>query len=232
MTGRQAGTGRRHLDRRRAGSALLAYGIAGLIVLACFGVATAVAATRLEGVLKTFATERDRLVVLLDDTSSALDTAGLAIDSAGSSMADTGSALGDAGTLALTVSAGARNLVDITNLSILGQQPFAGFADSLNAVAGDTDRLATSLSTSAASVAGSATDLSALGSRLRAIRDEIGLIRGDLSSMDLGSGDWLPVAALGVVALLVWLAIPAVAAIWLGVRWRRTPIAIAGSQHK
>jgi hypothetical protein len=208
------------------GSALLAYGIAGLIVLAGFGVAAAIALARVQGVLGTFATERDRLVVLLDDTSSALDTAGLAIDSAGSSLADTGSALGDAGTLALTVSAGARNLVDITNLSILGQQPFAGFAGSLDAVAGETDRLAASLNMSAASVTGSATDFSALGTRIRAIRDEIGLIRHDLSSPVLDSGGWLPIAGLGVVVLLSWLGIPAVAAIWLGLRWRRTPIAM------
>lgn len=207
------------------GNALLAYGVAGLLVLAVFGVAVGVAATRLQGVLGTFATERDRLVVLLDDTSLALDTSGEAIDNAGSSLADTGSALGDAGTLALTVSAGARNLVDVTNLSILGQQPFAAFAGSLNSVAGDTDRLAASLGSSAASVADSGSDLSALGVRIRAIRDEIGLIRRDLSTMDLATGGWLPIAALGVGAFLVWLAIPAAAAIWLGLRWRRTPSA-------
>jgi hypothetical protein len=208
------------------GSALLAYGVAGLAVLVMVGFAAGVAATRLQGVLGTFATERDRLVVLLDDTSLALDTAGQAIDHAGSSLADTGSALGDAATLAQTVSAGARNLVGVTSFSILGQQPFAGFAGSLNSMAGDTDQLAASLSSSAASVGGSATDLTALGVRVRAIRDEIGLIRNDLSSMDLGTGGWLPIAGLGVLALLVWLGIPAVAAIWLGLRWRRTPTAI------
>ncbi len=222
MTGRQAGNRRRHLDRWRLGNALLAYGIAGLVVLAVLGAAVGFAATRLQGVLGTFETERDRLVVLLDDTSAALDTAGLAMDHAGTSLGDTGSALGDAATLAQTVSAGARNLVDITNLSILGQQPFARFADSLNGVAGDTDRLATSLASSSASIASSTADLSALGTRIRAIGDEVGLIRGDLSDMDLDSGGWLPVAALGVVALLIWLAIPALAAIWLGLRWRRT----------
>lgn len=228
MKGHQAGNERRRLDRRRAGNALLAYGIAGLLVLVVFGVALGSAATRLEGVLGTFATERDRLVVLLDDTSAALDTAGLAIDSAGSSLADTGSALRDAGTLAQTVAAGARNLVDVTNLSILGQQPFAGFAGSLNALAGNTDQLAASLVSSSASVAGSATDLSTLGPRLRAIRDQIGLIRRDLSTMDLGSGGWLPIAALGVGALLIWLGIPAVAAIWFGLRWRRGRIETTG----
>jgi hypothetical protein len=213
------------MDRRRAGNALLAYGVAGLAVLVIFGVAIGVAATRLQSVLGTFATERDRLVVLLDDTSLALDAAGQAIDHAGSSLANTGSALGDAGVLAQTVSAGARNLVNVTNFSILGQQPFIAFAGSLNSVADDTDRLAASLGSSSASVAGSATDLSALGFRIRAIRDEIGLIRHDLSSLDLGTGGWLPIAALGVLALLGWLGIPAVAAIWLGLRRRRTPTA-------
>jgi hypothetical protein len=223
MTGRPKADARRRPDRRRAGNALLAYGIAGVLVLAVFGVTVAFAAIRVQGVLGTFATERDRLVVLLEDTAAALDTAGQAIDNAGSSLADTGSALGSAGTLARTVSDGARNLVDVTNLSILGQQPFASFADSLNAVASDTDQLAASLASSSASVAGNATDLSALGTRIRAIRDEIGLIRGDLSTMDLGSGGWLAFAALAAVALLVWLGIPAVAAIWLGLRWRRMP---------
>jgi len=33
-----------------------------------------------------------------------------------------------------------------------------------------------------------------------AARDEIGLIRGDLSTMDLGSGGWLAFAALAAVA--------------------------------
>ena len=83
--------------------------------------------------------------------------------------------------------------------------------------------VAASLASSSASVAGNSTDLSALGTRIRAIRDEIGLIRGDLSTMDLGSGGWLPFAALAAAALLVWLGIPAVAAIWLGLRWRRMP---------
>jgi hypothetical protein len=226
MTGRQRRKERRHLDRRRVGNALLAYGVVGLSVLVVFGVAIGVAGMRLQGVLGTFAAERDRLVVLLDDTSLALDTAEQAIDHAGSSMADVGSALGDAGTLAQTVSAGARNLVDLTNFSILGQQPFAGFAGSLGSMSADTDRLAASLGSSAAAVSGSATDLGALGVRIRVIRDEIGLIRQDLSNLDLGTGDWLTIAGLGVLALLVWLGIPAVAAIWLGLRWRRTPTAI------
>ncbi len=223
MTERQSGNRRRPLDRRRAGSALLSWGVVGLVVLAVFAAAVGFAATRIQAALGTFGTERDRLVVLLDNTSSALDTAGQAIDHAGTSLGDAGAALGDAGTLAGTVSIGARNLVDVATLSILGQQPFAQFADSLNAVAGDSDRLAASLASASVSIAGSTTDLGTLEGRLRAIHDQIGLVRGDLSAMDVGSGGWLPAAVMGAVALIVWLAIPAVAAIWLGLRWRRAP---------
>lgn len=201
---------------------MLAYGIVGLLVLAGFGVATGVAASRVQAVLGTFATERDRLVVLLDDTSASLDTAGQAIDNAGASLSDTGASLSQAATLARTVSDGARNMVDLTNLSVLGQQPFARFADSLNAVAGEATNLATSLTSSSGSLAGNATDLVTLGARVRAVRGEMDLIRRDLSTMDLASGNWLPTAALGAAALLLWLAIPALAAIWLGLRWRRT----------
>lgn len=64
-------------------------------------------------------------------------------------------------------------------------------------------------------------DLTALGASLGKIADDMQAPRDRLAAIELDLGGPILIATFVLLALVVWLMVPALAAIWIGRRWRR-----------
>jgi hypothetical protein len=210
-------------DRRRGANALIAYGLVGIVLLGLLGVAVVYVAFRAADSQARLDAQRDRIVQLLDDTASALQTADQATSGVGTSLGASADALRSASDLARLVSDGANRLADQAGFSILGQQPFVGFTDDLQKIAGQTQALSQSLGQTAGSLTQNGTDVAALGAKLGVISEDVAGIRTSVADLSLDYASWVWLGALVALVILGWLAVPAVAALWLGRRWRRAP---------
>jgi hypothetical protein len=213
------------LDRRRAGIALTAYGAAGLVLL---GLAMAFVVGAFDDGRGPLGLEAQRrgLLELLDASNVALIDAEATAHDADAGMSSTASAARDGSRFVADLGATLRNLATSLRLSILGSQPFAGPADDFDRVAAQAARVAADLDQAAASIDLSSEDMGSLASDLAAMRGRIGQVKANLAGID--AGRWRLLAA----AMIVWLAIPAVLSLWLGLRWWQPALAARAARRR
>lgn len=185
---------------RRLGAVLVAYGLAGLLLLGMFLAAADAAIQRLAVV--------DPAAGPLADATTALGDAASAFGGFGTSLADAQRAAAESATASRDAAVTADRLADGMSISIFGAQPLLGIAQDFRREAADLDAVARSLDTLAAS--------------LRANQDDVALIRADLDALRLrleaarsGGASVEPLRAL-VTLLVLWLALPAIASLGAG----------------
>ena len=113
-------------------------------------------------------------------------------------------------------------LNSLSSLDILGQRPFAGIGSSFGELAARSRTLSTSLNTTADALGSDIADTAAVGRDLNRLADQLDQLRastgaGGPSAASTGFA-WLPILLL---ALLLWLAVPAAASLWIGLRLLR-----------
>jgi hypothetical protein len=209
-------------SRRRAGTLLVTYGVLGILLLGVLFVATlSVAFMGRDGFTRLDQTV-DEVVGVIETTSAALDQADTTLAGVSISLGETANALDQAGALALTLRDGAGTLAEqAAAFNILGQSPFEGIAQPLQDAGAGLDGLSGNLDSTATALATNATDVAAMAVKLGAVSDSLQSARDRIVSVDTslnGAG----ALAIGVVlAIIAWLAVPAFAALWVGLRWRR-----------
>jgi hypothetical protein len=154
----------------------------------------------------------------LQSSRDALREASAAVRGADTGLASAAVAAGSAGEMMGELSMSLRGLASALRISILGAQPFAGPAADFDRLADRASELGDDLEAVRASVSLAATDTSRLAQSI----DRLELRMGDLqSSVDLATADGFAAARLLLATLLLWLAVPAVISLWLGIRWSR-----------
>jgi hypothetical protein len=137
---------------------------------------------------------------------------------AGASLASAATAARNAASLGQELAAAMASLRDASRLSILGSQPLAGITDSFDRVASRAGDLAVVMTSLAGLLDRDTTDFSTIAADAAALQGQVEGLRAAFASPELGevgaSAGWLGAAAL---ALLVWLATPAVASLIAGI---------------
>lgn len=212
--------------RRRAGIALASYGVTGLILLAA-------AASLALGSLGAVATaaddlelQRARLVALLPPAEQALRGLSETSTNAATSLQASAAATRNGANLVEQLAIAMDDMSSAARVDVLGVQPFAGLADSLASVARRSRTLATDLLTTAGALDTNIADSRAAADDLATLADELASVRTALEASDVPSSDRTIEASLGLaravlIGLVLWLAIPALLATWLGWRWSR-----------
>jgi len=190
--------------RRAMGLALVGYGVAGALLLAAAALSVGPSVETIEALARSSADVRATLAATRD-----------AFDGFGTSLVEGRQSAERAASSARSSAAAAGQLAQAMSLSIFGQQPFrtiaAGFAQQsadLETLARELDDLGTALGRNEADV--------------RDLRDHIGALHARTSVLAsspvvAGVDRIAPLA----YALLGWLALQALAALWLGiVLWR------------
>jgi hypothetical protein len=186
--------------QRRLGVWLVAYGVAGVLLL---GVFTLIANSAIERLALV-----DPAAGALADASVALGDTANAFGGFGTSLADAEHAVAQAGTSARDASTTSNRLADSMNISIFGAQPLLPLVQDFRREAGDLDTMAKGLDTLSASLKANQDDIAK-------IRNDLTIIRLRVDSARSGGISIEPLRAL-IFLLALWLALPAVAALVAG----------------
>ena len=210
--------------RRRWGSALLAFGGIGLIILAILGFLVVGPLGSLGSAAASLDDQRTRLLAMLPSAEAALDSASTAATNAGVSLRASGQSARDGSVLLVQLAGAMDGMSAASKVSILGQEPFGGLGDQLANVAARSRSLATDLAATADGLDGNVSDSDAAAARLHELGAELATLRTELASGGTGgaanAATQVAILQAVLLALLLWLAIPAVASAWLGWRWR------------
>ena len=203
-----------HRHRRPLGWGLIAYGAMGVLLLVA---SVAVAVGPLASVAR-IAAGRGDAIRWLDLTGRGLDDVGRVAANAGTSLTSAATAARDAASLSLELSVSMNSLRDSSRVSILGAQPLAGLADSLDGVARRSRDLSASMIALAGSLDRDASDVAALSVDAVALRGQARSLREALAApASVGaaaSAAWLVPAAW---VFAIWLATPAVVSLVAGI---------------
>ena len=211
--------------RRRRGLAwaLIAYGVAGIVLL----VVTAVVGIGMAARLEVLMTDADETLAA---ASRSVDAAAASFTGIDSSLTEAQASAADAAGLARRASATLDQLGAAMQLSIFGAQPllplageFSASADLADELAGRLDAVGSSLSDTRGDVGDICTELEILGRELADL--------GDSASSDSAP----PLRVLGGL-LLLWLALPAIAAlvsggVLLAASRRPAALSVGGTEH-
>jgi hypothetical protein len=205
--------------RRAEGVALVAFGLTG-IVLVVLGLAVLarLGATDPSPGAPPATDPAVELRLTLAASEAALRDAATSSRSAGAGLVEAADAAGAAGTLMTDLGSTMRGLAEALRISVLGAQPFAAVAPAFDAVADRASAVATDLEAVRTTVRVGADDLEALADRLAGLGDRVSSLRESVGAAMLGGFEGLESLRLFAVALLAWLAVPAVASVWLGIR--------------
>ncbi len=208
---------------------LVAFGVAGLVLIGAAGALVLASLGAVDDAATSFEEQRAEIVAMLAPASAALESAASTAANAGSSLNETRDAAAQASELMTRLATSFESLAALGSFDILGARPFAALsgqfadvADQSRTLSTDLAEAATAMDTNIADSESVAADLRVLAAQLDELQASMGV--DDHESPTTAASDAsLPVDAARFVlmGLLLWLAIPAIASIWIGWRWSR-----------
>jgi hypothetical protein len=208
--------------RRYLGLGLLAYGLAGLLLLAVAGAVIGGTVHRLNVAGKTVGEQRDALLGTLRATSLTMRNASAGVGNVGQSLTAAHASADHAAGLARSMGNTLRGLSSAMNVQIFGTQPLAGLASGFDNAGGQSDELAGDLDALGTALAQNTTDLETSRQDLAALSARVDQLVAAVETTPFGVGQEPFTVELVFVALLVWLAVPAAGSIAVGAALLRT----------
>jgi hypothetical protein len=209
---------------RRLGTGLLVYGTIGLILAILSLLAMLYVGNRIGSLAERTSAQVETIIATLDDTSVVLTDAAATARSFAGTLERTPSTIQSA---ADTISGVRSQLESVSSqlglFSILGANPLSGVATIFGSIADGLEGLDTALSTVAADLGDNqdklltnAASLDALGLRLATVADELreGVVQDSLADVQF-------IATLLGLMFVIWTAVPAIGALFLGTWLRR-----------
>lgn len=215
--------------QRGLASALLSFGAAGLLLVVCGAALVLGSIGALGDTAATLEAQRRSLIAMLGPAADAMDHAATSAKDAGTSLTSSAGAARDAADLMDQLATAMARMSDAARVEILGTQPFGSAAEQFRAVADrstalskDMRRTSDTLDTNVTGATTASADLAQLAVQLRSLRDGLGPPGSDDPVVPARTA--VDATRIVLLGLLAWLAIPAIAAMWLGWRWlRATP---------
>jgi hypothetical protein len=216
-------------NRRRTGRFLVAFGAIGLVLLAATAILVAVTLGGVGDAATGLERQRAQLVAMIRPTSASLRDAAAASQHAGASLTSSAAAARDGATLTTQLGDAMEQLNALSTLDILGTQPFASIGSSFGDLATRSRTLSTSLGRTADSLDADVADSATVSSDLGRLADQLDQLERGIDGTGTGSRGSISASAgfealrLFLLALLAWLAVPAIASVWLGLRLAHEP---------
>jgi hypothetical protein len=232
------GAGTRPRRRRGIPLALLAYGIAGAVLIALTAALLLVSLGAVERLVRSVEDDGpDQIATRLAPVEATLAEAELAVRGFESTLDGTSAATQSGRDMTSGLAAALRRLAVSLDVVILGTRPFAVVGAEFAAVADDAEALATDLAATTMALAENRAALFRLATELGDLRQEVATLRADLGGTNgsptpgedepglpfaVPAEETFALARLVLVLLLVWLAIPALVAVAFAVRQLRS----------
>ena len=195
------------------GWALVGYGITGLLL---FGLIAAVVVRPLAG-LGTLIDQRQGVVQFLDVTVQTLDDAGRGSGHAGTTLTAAAKAAADAAALSDRLAGSMTALGSASGVSIFGTQPLSSLSGQFEAVAGQARELSGTMGSLATTLDQNTVDFTTLETDIAAVRGQVAALRTTLLATN-GLDSVAPWLAPLSVLVSIWMVIPALASLGIGLR--------------
>jgi prefoldin subunit 5 len=212
--------------RRAIGAGLTAYGLAGIVAGFVIVGATLAVGSGLEPAVASVERQRDALVASLERSSSALDqSAAIAGDAAAGAQQAAAIASQSADVSRQLAETLSRLSSTFGDFGILGTRPFEPLAEDAAQVAAQLRGIATNLDALGISLSRIAREIPPLAVELEAVAAELTTLATELATFAVPDAAaeafrWLVV---GVVMLVAWLLVPALASLAAGIALLRRP---------
>ena len=219
------------VNPRRLGTALLAFGmtgviLAGLIAVALFG--GAVAARSLDDRLVA---DQERIAAALTRLTLTMETLAVTVEHGGDTLTTSRDAMTHAADLLTDIGATSNDLANAMDISILGSQPFASAASGVRNVGAKTATFAQDATALAAALDANVADATAMAVQIRTVKTQASELAASIVAFDrIGQIVGLLIGGIVLAGLLtVWVAMAAAGCAWLGWRLRRLPTSAAAA---
>lgn len=211
------------LPARRLGRGLVWFGVVGLVLTAGMMVAWLGGLVAMRDLDERLEADRQATAISLVQTAALMGSSATTLEDASASLGNVQEALDDAARLLDRLATSTGELAEALNVTILGQQPFAGTSQSFEDVSGDLDILAIRSQTLATEVETFHPDLEVVAADLRTVESAIRALGYRVHSF---AGVEYLVGLMRAYALLsallaAWLASLAAGCVWAGRQLQR-----------
>ncbi len=208
--------------RRRAGTWLVVYGVAGLLVLGVLAAAMGVAAFMGRDGYEDVDAALGEVEAVLSTTQEALTAGADTVEGVSISLGEAAVALDQAATVSGDLASAATTVADTAvAFDIFGQRPFGALEGPFRVAGTSLSDLTDRIVVVGDALGRNSSDTALLAERLDGVAGSIGATADRVAAVDPSLGIAAVIAFLVILAILGWLMVPAVAAIWIGLRWRR-----------
>lgn len=211
------------LGRRRAGGAMIAFGLVGLVLAGIVGAALVDAGVAVRRLDDRIVAAQDRAGAALTRLTLTMDSVADTIDGASATLGTSRDGAAHAADALGSLADASASLADALDVSILGQQPLAEASAKLRDLAArvrvfqdDATRLAANLDQNTG-------DAAVIAGQVREMRSQVAELAGAVTSF-ARTRELVSLAGGGIVLgglLTLWQAVLAGAIAWAGVRLRR-----------
>ena len=218
------------LPAQRLGNGLVGFGIVGLILTGVMAIGWLGGLVAMRDLDERLEADRQATAAALTDAAALLDSSATALEGTSSSLGSVGTALDDAARLLASLATTTQDLADSLDVTIPGQQPFAGVATSFAEIADELNTFATHADTLSAEIADLEPDLAEVAADLRSVETSVAALADRVESLD--SVDRL-VGVVRAYALLsallaAWLGVLAAGCIWAGRQFQQVAAGVSG----
>jgi hypothetical protein len=199
------------IPARRTGTALVAFGVVGVVLLAACLVAVLVSLVPIVNGARELEQQRAAAVALIAPAADALEATAASAEHAGTSLALSASAARNAASVTSQLADAVAGLAAFSSA-------FSETADRSRALSDDLGRTADALGQNQIDSATAASQLRVLADRVRQLAERLG--SADAPPPNALAEVALPLAVTLVALVLAWLGAIALASVWLGRRLR------------
>jgi hypothetical protein len=211
------------INRRRLGTGMLAFGLAGVLMAGVVAVALVLGAFAARNLDDRLAADQARIGASLTRLSATMESLAITMENAGTTLETSSTAMGDAQAVLDTASASMLSLSGALNISILGSQPFAGASQNLEELARTIEAFKGKATTLGVNLHQNSVDVGVMTGQIRDLKTQLNELAVRVSGFDrIGELVALLIGGIVLAALLTaWVGVAAGFCAWVGWKLRR-----------
>jgi hypothetical protein len=211
------------IDRRRLGTGMLVFGLAGVLMAGVVAVALVFGAFAARNLDDRLAADQARIGASLTRLSSTMESLAITMDNAGTTLETSSQAMADAQAVLDTAAASMGSLAGALDISILGSQPFAGASQNLEQLARTIESFKGKAATLGVNLHQNSVDAGLMTDQVRNLKTQLNELAVRVTGFDrIGETVALLIGGIVLAALLTaWVAVAAGFCAWVGWKLRR-----------
>jgi hypothetical protein len=215
------------IGRRRLGSAMLVFGLAGMLMASVVAIALVLGAFAARDLDDRLAADQAKIAASLTRLSVTMESLAVTTGNAGATLETSSQTLTDARDVLESASQATLALSDALNISILGSQPFSSASEKLADLARTLTTFEGKAETLALNVHQNGVDAAEMTNQIRELKAQVNELAARISGFDR-IGEMVALLLGGIVLgalLTAWVAVGAGFCAWVGWKLRRAAAA-------